>query len=89
MKKYFSYNPNGSGFCFHDTAGDARTEAEKALDAEAEEAAEGWSEEVTDICWGEVRQGVVEKNRRKATEEDCCYPDCDEFVEYAIEDNKA
>ena len=63
---------------------EAKARADKALDMDRDEAAEGWSEEVTQICWGEVRGRVVETERRPVTPEDNL--DCDEVVDYALQD---
>jgi len=60
MNKFFSYSPNGSGLGFHSTAEEARAAAESELDQERDLAGEGWSEEVGQICWGEVRQFAKE-----------------------------
>jgi hypothetical protein len=86
MKAYFSYDPNGDGFCRHDTADAAKDAAEQALEYEKKEAKEGWSEEVTGICWGKLCQGIKELSRRPVTEEDCCCgtPDYDEIVEFGL-----
>ena len=56
---YFCYDPNGSGFTLHSDQEQARKEATQALDAEREEAAEGWSDEVMLICWGLVCEKVM------------------------------
>lgn len=57
MKRFFSYDPNGDGFTTHDTAEEAEKAAKEGLDAEREEAREdGWSDEASRICWGELRQ---------------------------------
>lgn len=86
MKNYFCYDPNGSGITFHETEEEARKEAVSVLDAEAEGAVEGWSEEVTEICWGKIQQRVMEKNRRPVTPDDYCYGQCDEVVDYELVD---
>lgn len=80
---FFSYD-HEDGIEFHETAEEAKARAEKALDMDRDEAAEGWSEEVTQICWGEVRGRVVETERRPVTPEDNL--DCDEVVDYAMQD---
>jgi hypothetical protein len=63
--EYFSYDPNGDGFSLHKTAEDAKKAAETALNEEAINAGDdGWSDEVTQICWGEIKEVAVESNRR-------------------------
>ncbi len=78
MKQWFSYDPEGNGFEFHDTAEKAKARADGAL-GEAEGAAYdgGWEENVTDICWGQVSERVRETERRKGE------PD-EEFDEYIV-----
>lgn len=49
---YFSNDPMGDGLVFHETEGEARRAAERALElAHSDE----WAEETCLICWGEVR----------------------------------
>lgn len=56
---YFSNDPDGMQF--HDSADAARHAAELTLETHRCEAEEdGWSDAVTDICWGEVRQRVAQ-----------------------------
>lgn len=60
MKRFFSYDPQGNGIQFHDTAEEAEKAAEDALDVYREDASDnGWDENAGDICWGEVRQVAV------------------------------
>jgi len=40
--------------------------AEKALELEREAGNNGWNEEVERICWGEIREHVVESVRHPA-----------------------
>lgn len=82
---FFSNDPNGSGFNFHDTAEEAQQEAQAALECEQGLAGDGWSEEVTCICWGKVQATVQETSRRNRTEEDThTAPNIDEIVEYEL-----
>lgn len=64
MANYFSYDPD-CGFEQHDTAEEARKAAETALDHYRDQAADGWSEEVESICWGEIRGSVRETEREE------------------------
>lgn len=59
MQRFFSYSPNGSGLEFHATAEEAQAKADAELDEERDNSGDGWSEEVDQICWGEVRQRAV------------------------------
>ena len=55
--KYFSYS-DGRGFERHATSDEARKSAEDELEWERDQADNGWSEEVTSICWGTVQEAV-------------------------------
>ena len=59
MKRFFSYDPE-DGFVFHDTADCAKQHAQEGINAYRENAHEGWSEEVSLLCWGEIKQGATE-----------------------------
>lgn len=89
MKKYFSNDPNGDGLVFHKAATVARAAAVEALVDERDRATGGeWSDEVTDICWGEVIEHVVETERRPVERDDDGDPlnaDVDEYVDYGLE----
>ena len=61
MSKFFSYDPE-DGFQLHDLEDEAKERAQKAIDLYRDDAAEGWPEEVEGVCWGNVRQNVVEIN---------------------------
>jgi len=82
--KYFSYDPNGDGFQTHETSEEAKKVAEDALENEREEAIEEWNEEVTEICWGEIKQHIAETNRRPINDQDPCRFNCAEYVEYEL-----
>ena len=67
--KYFSYDQNGNGMTFHETAEAAKEAAGQALQFERDEAAGmGWSEETRMICWGEVKEIATEGERSPAPE---------------------
>ena len=62
MKKayrYFAYSPE-TGFDTYETAAEAKGAAEESLQAYRDVADEGWDEEVTGVCWGEIKQEAVE-----------------------------
>ena len=80
---FFSYD-HEDGIEFHETAEEAKARAEKALDMDRDVAEDGWDDNVTDICWGEVKGRVVETMRHPTTPED--NTDCDEWVDYAMQD---
>jgi len=83
VNKFFMFDPLG-GIKFFGTAEAARIAAEEVLELFRDESAEGWSDEVTEVCWGEVRQQVEETSRRPACAE---YPAVlDEIVDYGFKD---
>jgi hypothetical protein len=61
-ERFFSYDPDGDYFEFHETAEEAHAKAESALHTEAELATENgeWGERVREICWGEIKQIATE-----------------------------
>lgn len=84
--KYFSYCPE-DGIELHETAEQAAEAAQYYLDQEREEACEGWADNVDQICWGELKQRVVETMRRPRTDEDTFISsDCDTVVDYDLID---
>jgi len=75
MSKFFSYDPE-DGFQLHATEDKAKERAQNAIDLYRDDAAEGWAEAVEGICWGNVRQNVVEINIAQTNnhdEESCDY----------------
>lgn len=66
--KYFSYSPDFA-FELHDTAEEARTAAQDALDELRADSPDGWSPDVDLICWGEVKQLATMTNKRTAEPE--------------------
>lgn len=61
MKCFFAYSE--CGFTFHNTAEEAKAEAERLLEVERDFATrEGeWNDDATEIFWGEVRGRVEER----------------------------
>lgn len=76
---YFSYDPECKEFNFFDTEEEAKAEAEEILEYERDEAADGWSEMVEDICWGKIIGRVVEKSRKPGNDSRF-----DEIVDYEL-----
>jgi hypothetical protein len=89
MKKnmqYFSYHPE-EGFELHKTAEEAKKAAQEHLEYERDQAYEGWSDNVDGICWGKLKQRVVETLNRPKTDEDTNVPtECDTIAEYDLLD---
>lgn len=96
MSKYFSFYPEENEFETHDTLQQAKDSAEKSLEFESENAHEyGWSESVTDICYGEILGSPTEcmrQNRKDFTQEEWdemgYSNEWDTVVNYGISDNK-
>jgi len=61
MSRFFAYSRDG--FTFHATAAEAKAEAERMLDIERDFATREseWSEDATEIMWGEIRGRVEER----------------------------
>lgn len=56
MKLYFSYDPE-DGFELHATEAEARKRADEIMEACSDYAADdGWPDNMSEVCWGEVRQ---------------------------------
>lgn len=53
--KYFCNCPQ-DGFSTHATAKEAEDSANESISLFRDEANEGWSSEVDQICWGEIKQ---------------------------------
>ncbi|MDJ0473767.1 hypothetical protein QNA27_08900 [Pantoea eucalypti] len=81
MSKYFAYDPE-CGFELFDTADEAQSHAQDAIDQFREEAAEGWPESVEGVCWGELKQHAVETTLNAGDKEDIDK----EFSDYILED---
>lgn len=59
MEKYFAYHPD-AGFYTYPTAELAKEDAELWIEEYREAADDGWSEDVENICWGEIKQQATE-----------------------------
>lgn len=57
-QRFFSYDPLDYEIKFHDTEGDARSEAEAVIRRYRHEAMVmgSWSKDIENVCWGEIRQ---------------------------------
>jgi hypothetical protein len=88
-KKYFSYHPEW-GFELYSTAEEAKEAAEKYLDADREQAWDGWPEGIEHICWGELKQHIVETiNRPRSGDDLLGSPEFDAVVDYDLADIEA
>ena len=81
--RYFSYDPD-SCVDAHESADDARKCAEETVAYYRDNAGDGWSEHVENVCWGVILSEVEETERRPRTDEDGCNPECDFVVDYDL-----
>ena len=62
--RFFSFDPD-DGFHLHPDADDARANADRILDEYRDMAGDdGWPDDVESVYWGEVREHVVETDRK-------------------------
>lgn len=62
---FFAYDRD-DGMHFFATAEEAKKHAESQLESHAEYASgDGWLEEVTDVCWGEITERATRTNYRE------------------------
>lgn len=59
MSNFFCNTPD-NGFETFDTEDEAKSNAQECIDYYRSEANEGWSDEVTQICWGKIEQQATE-----------------------------
>ena len=85
MNRFFSYCPD-CGIDDHATAEEAEKHADGCLDHYRDDAPDGWDENVTSICWGEIKGSVLETERRPFNPETDhgIDPDCKFVVDYGI-----
>ena len=83
-KLWFCYDPNGDGLTTYATAPEAKAAAEGALESERDNAPEGWSEDVHEICWGRLHGYIAQTECRPATPED--NTDADEYWDFELVD---
>lgn len=85
VHRFFSYCPD-CGLDTHETAKEAEESADGHLEHFRDDAPDGWSEEVTAICWGEIKGEVEETERRPYNPEidHGIDPNCECVVDYGI-----
>ena len=59
MDKYFSYCDD-TGFSTHNTEEAAKSAAKEYIADYRDKCDPEWNEEVSNTCWGQIRQGVIE-----------------------------
>jgi len=79
--KFFAYDPD-TGFELFETANEAESHAQDAIDMYREEASEGWPEAVDGVCWGELKQRSEMLTLNACDEEDIDR----EYADYRLED---
>lgn len=82
---FFSYCPY-DGFATHETAEQAKAQAEANLEPFADEACDGWSEEVDQICWGEIKGTCQVIRRRPIDPANYKEKNFTEIIDYGIVD---
>lgn len=85
MSKYrfFAYDPE-TGFETFDTVEKAIAHAEECIQWYRDEAAEGWGEQVDQVCWGEIKGETVQVDRREASKDEA--DRFDYWCDYALKD---
>ncbi len=85
--KFFGYCPDG-GFETFETKKEAIEYAQESIDHFRDEACEGWSEEVSGVCWGEIKQETVkfdEKTNEEAAKDGIFISDAsDGYCDYKL-----
>lgn len=81
--KYFMYDPD-CGFETYRTAEEARAAAKEAIDYYRGDAVDGWPDEVSQVCWGEIKQESQQTGLRPRSEEDPSY--CEMICDYELKD---
>ncbi|PWD66534.1 hypothetical protein [Pectobacterium parmentieri] len=81
--KYFCYDPD-TGFETYKTEDEAKNAATDAIDYYRGDAADGWPDEVSQVCWGEVKQETIQVGLRPKDEED--KSNCDMICDYQLAD---
>ena len=85
MGKYnfFMFDPD-NGFETYETAEEAKAAADEAIDYYRGEAGDGWPEEVSQVCWGEIKQETQQVGLRPLDKEDS--GSCEMICDYELTD---
>lgn len=83
IHRFFMYDPE-SGFETYETAEQAKSAAEDAIDWYRGEAVDGWSDEVEQVCWGEIKQDSQQVGLRPREEGD--KSGCEMICDYQLSD---
>lgn len=82
-EQWFSYDPDGMGFMFHDTEEQARRSCLSSVDIHEQWAADDvWADSAGCVCWGRVLQRFTETERRPVDPEEDNVPD---FIEDIVD----
>lgn len=84
MRQYFSFD--GMDFDTHSSLEEAKKAAQDALGYEREDAFEGWSDNVDQICCGKIYYNVEKISSRPKTDEDPHVAEIDTIDEYDLVD---
>jgi hypothetical protein len=87
MDKYYAYDPS-SGFETFETEQEARDWADAGIDYYRDDSFDGWDDSVKQISWGEIKQKVIEcnkKTKKEAQDEGIIIGEgCDYYVDYKL-----
>ena len=83
---YYSYSPE-EGIQFHDTADQAKSRAEQAIEAACDVVADGfaWADNEHEICWGSVTEITAVTDRSPTGAEKADNPDVDVIRKLCLE----
>lgn len=79
--KFFAYDSE-NGFEKFETAEQAEAHAKECIDWYRGEAADGWPDEVEQVCWGEIKAESTQVDLRKANRDD--HSSCEMVCDYAL-----
>lgn len=79
--KFFMYDPE-NGFETYKTAEEAKAAANEAIDYYRGDAGDGWPDEVSQVCWGEIKEEAQQTGLRHRNEEDS--GSCDMICDYEL-----
>ncbi|MBA7802553.1 hypothetical protein HV170_13610 [Citrobacter freundii] len=81
--KFFMFDPD-NGFETYKTAEEAKSAAEEAIDYYRGDAGDGWPDEVSQVCWGEIKQDAQQVGLRPRNEEDS--GNCEMICDYELKE---
>lgn len=83
VHKFFMFDPD-NGFETYQFAEQAQRAAEEAIDYYRGDAVDGWPDEVSQVCWGEIKQETQQVGLRPREEDDP--GSCEMICDYQLTD---